>query len=110
MSESMQLNQNLNDVIAHFRNACCVLPPAHNQLLLRYELQEDQSLIGEDQFEYNEEWISRKLASSLEFWHSERDPSYPPLEERWKCNSCNFFSRCRPNANVVECSTKEEIA
>lgn len=81
-----------------------------NVFVYRYEWQEDQSLIGEDNFFYNEDWLSSKLVSSLEFWHGERDPNYPPLEERWKCNSCKFFSKCRPNANVVECSTSEEIA
>ncbi|KAK4358752.1 hypothetical protein RND71_020981 [Anisodus tanguticus] len=60
----------------------------------RYELQEDQSLLGEDQFEYDLDWVKGQIKSSLEVWRGEREASYTPEDERWKCRSCKFASEC----------------
>ncbi|XP_027086628.1 exonuclease V, chloroplastic isoform X2 [Coffea arabica] len=90
----------LNDLVAYYRNTCCMLPPAQDQLLLRYEYQEDQSLIGEDQFAYDADWLNNQLKSCLEFWRGEREPSYAAEEERWKCNFCSFYSQCPANSKL----------
>ncbi|XVE79086.1 hypothetical protein DITRI_Ditri14bG0029200 [Diplodiscus trichospermus] len=89
----------LDDIVGYYRNTFSMLPPAHNQLLLRYELQRDQSVLGEDQFAYNSDWLRKQLQVSLEFWLGEREASYTPEEERWKCRHCQFASICPGNPN-----------
>ncbi|XP_070018688.1 exonuclease V, chloroplastic-like isoform X1 [Nicotiana tabacum] len=95
--------ETLTDMLRYLRNTWNMLPPAHEQLLLRYELQEDQSLLGEDQFEYDLNWVKGQIKSSLEVWRGEREASYTPEEERWKCRSCKFASEC-PASN---CGSQE---
>ncbi|XP_062015836.1 exonuclease V, chloroplastic-like [Rosa rugosa] len=92
----------LDDVVRYYRNTWSMLPPAHDQLLLRYELQKDHSLIGEDKFSYDSDWVEKQIQFSLEFWLGEREASYTPEEERWKCNFCQFASTCP--AKSVTCS------
>ncbi|CAN4119043.1 unnamed protein product [Withania somnifera] len=86
--------ETLTDMLRYSRKTWCMLPPAHEQLLLRYELQEDQSLLGEDQFEYDLDWVKGQIKSSLEVWRGEREATYTPEDERWKCRSCKFASEC----------------
>ncbi|KAF8395226.1 hypothetical protein HHK36_019168 [Tetracentron sinense] len=87
----------LGDLVEYFRNTCCLLPPAHDQLLLRYEFQEDHSLLGEDEFTYDSVWLKKQLQCGLEFWSGEREANYVPEEERWKCQFCKFASMCPSN-------------
>uniref|UniRef100_A0A803L3T3 Exonuclease V n=1 Tax=Chenopodium quinoa TaxID=63459 RepID=A0A803L3T3_CHEQI len=68
--------ETLGEVVGYLNNVCSALPPAHDQLLLRYELQEDNSLIGEVKFSYDEDWLKAQLHSSLEFWRGEREAKY----------------------------------
>ncbi|KAM7522309.1 hypothetical protein LguiA_012211 [Lonicera macranthoides] len=92
--------ETLDDLVRCYQNACSMLAPAHDQLLLRYEFQKDQSLIGEDEFEYDSSWVTGQITNCLEFWHGEREASYAPEEERWKCNHCKYASVCPINANT----------
>ncbi|MBA0586442.1 hypothetical protein Gorai_017184 [Gossypium raimondii] len=87
----------LDDVIQYYINTCSMLPTSHDRLLLRYELQKDQSVLGEDEFAYNPDWLKRQIQSNLEFWLGEREASYTPQEERWKCRHCQFASICSGN-------------
>ncbi|KAL0390141.1 UNVERIFIED_CONTAM: Exonuclease V, chloroplastic [Sesamum calycinum] len=96
----------LNDVVRYYGNSCSLLPQAHDKLLLRYELQEDQSLLGEDEFAYEPKWVKDQVKSCLEFWLGEREASYPPMDERWKCRSCKFASTCAANSNPDGSSSK----
>ncbi|CAA3007516.1 exonuclease V, chloroplastic [Olea europaea subsp. europaea] len=98
-------SETLNDLVRYFRNSCFQLPRAHGLLTLRYELQADQSLIGEDEFAYDCEWVKGQIKSSLEFWVGERKASYTPTEERWKCRFCKFANVCPGNSNPNASST-----
>lgn len=89
--------ETLDDVVRLFRNTCSILPPAHDQLLLRYEFQKDNSLLGEDQFAFDSDWLKTQLHGCLEFWLGEREACYTPEEERWKCRFCQFASICPTN-------------
>lgn len=91
-------SETLSDVVRYFGNSCCLLPQADDQLLLRYELQEDQSLLGEDEFAYNPDLVKDQIKSCLEFWLGKREASYPPMEELWKCKFCKFASVCPVNS------------
>lgn len=99
-------SETLNDVVRYYGNSCRLLPQAHDQLLLRYELQEDQSLLGEDAFAYEPKWVKDQVKSCLEFWLGEREASYPPMDERWKCRSCKFASTCPANSDPNGSSSK----
>ncbi|GAV62081.1 Morph_protein1 domain-containing protein [Cephalotus follicularis] len=95
----------LDDIVRCYRNSCSMLPLAHNQLLLRYELQKDSSLLGEDEFTYDFDWTKSQIHSCLEFWLGEREASYAPEEERWKCRFCQFASVCPADPNSATKST-----
>ncbi|KAK3206058.1 hypothetical protein Dsin_020104 [Dipteronia sinensis] len=84
----------LDDIVRFYMNTWSMLPPAHNQLLLRYEFQKDQSLLGEVEFAYDHDWLKSRIQGCLEFWKGEREASYIPDEERWKCKYCQFASVC----------------
>ncbi|XVF47123.1 hypothetical protein PTKIN_Ptkin03bG0083700 [Pterospermum kingtungense] len=87
----------LDDIVRYYRNTWSMLPPAQDQLLLRYELQKDQSVLGEDQFAYDPYWLRKQIQASLEFWLGEREASYTPEKERWKCRHCQYASVCPGN-------------
>ncbi|KAK6142033.1 hypothetical protein DH2020_013862 [Rehmannia glutinosa] len=101
-------SETLNDVIRYFGNSCCLLAPAHDRLLLRYELQEDNSLLGEDEFAYEPDWVKDQIKSCLEFWLGKREATYPPTDERWKCRFCKFASVCPVSANPNSSPSKTE--
>lgn len=84
----------LDDLVTYFRNTWNMLPPSHNQLLLRYEFQKDQSLLGEEKFAYDHDLFKSQIEVCLEFWKGEREASFTPVEERWKCRYCQFESVC----------------
>ncbi|KAE8038895.1 hypothetical protein FH972_011363 [Carpinus fangiana] len=86
--------ETLDDMVRLYRNTFSMLPPAHDQLLLRYEFQKDNSLLGEDQFAFDSDLLKNQLQGCLEFWLGEREACYTPEEERWKCRFCQFVSIC----------------
>ncbi|OVA18149.1 Exonuclease V [Macleaya cordata] len=90
----------LEDLVTFFKNTCCMLPPAHDQLLLRYEFQGDDSLLGEEHFLYDPIWLMSRIKQRLEFWLGEREAGYVPPEERWKCQTCKFASICPSNTTA----------
>ncbi|KAM0999703.1 hypothetical protein EV2_006655 [Malus domestica] len=85
----------LDDIVRHYGNMCSNLRPAHDQLLLRYELQRDHSLLGEDEFAYDSDWIKSQIQCRLEFLRGEREARCTPKEERWKCLSCQHSNDCQ---------------
>ncbi|KAM1148982.1 hypothetical protein ACFX2B_029329 [Malus domestica] len=86
--------ETLDDIVRYYRNTCSMLPSAHDQLVLRYELQKDHSLLGEDEFAYDSDWVKNQIQGCLEFWLGEREASYTPEDERWKCRFCQYSSIC----------------
>ncbi|KAJ4845150.1 hypothetical protein Tsubulata_040322 [Turnera subulata] len=100
----------LDDIIRFYVNTFGMLPPADNQLLLRYEFQKDNSIIGEDQFMYDPDWLESQIQGSFQFWRGEREAYYAAEEERWKCRYCQFASVCPINANSETSSNKAETS
>ncbi|KAL1361651.1 hypothetical protein HN51_009992 [Arachis hypogaea] len=94
-------NLTLDDMVRYYTNTLKMLAPAHDQLLLRYEYQEDKSLLAEDKFEYDSEWLKNQIQSCLEFWHGQREASYAPEDERWKCRYCQFARDCEGYAESM---------
>ncbi|XP_023750287.1 exonuclease V, chloroplastic [Lactuca sativa] len=94
--------QTLHDVLTQYQYICSKLPKAHNELLLRYEYQKDQSLIGENQYLYDSDWVTGQIKSSIEFWKGEREANYVLEDERWKCCLCKYASMCPVNAKSEE--------
>ncbi|XP_050292644.1 exonuclease V, chloroplastic-like [Quercus robur] len=89
----------LDDVVRCYRNICSKLSPAKHELLLRYEYQKDNSVLGEDRFAYDSDWLKSQIMSCLEFWLGEREANCTPKEERWKCWFCEFSCVCPTNTN-----------
>ncbi|XP_075634559.1 exonuclease V, chloroplastic-like [Castanea sativa] len=89
----------LDDVVRCYRNICSKLSPAKHELLLRYEYQKDNSVLGEDRFAYDSDWLKSQIMSCLEFWLGGREANCTPKEERWKCWFCQFSSVCPTNTN-----------
>lgn len=55
----------LDNLVTYFRIKWNMLSPSHNQPLLRYEFQKDQSLLGEEKFAYD--LFKRQVVICLEF-------------------------------------------
>ncbi|KAG2673766.1 hypothetical protein I3760_13G105800 [Carya illinoinensis] len=94
-----------DDMVRHYRHKCSMLPPAHDQLLVRYELQKDNKVIGEDLFAYDSNWLKSQIHCCLEFWLEEREANCTPPEERWKCRFCQFDIVCPTNTNPDSASS-----
>jgi len=63
-------------------------------LHVRYEYQKDHSLLGEDKFTYDHDWLTNQIHSCLKFWVGEQEATYTPEDERWKCGYCQFARVC----------------
>jgi exonuclease V len=82
----------------------------------RYEYQKDHSLLCEDKFTYDSEWLKNQIGSCLEFWLGEREAAYVHEEERWKCRFCQYATVCPAytdskgmNANTSNDSKAKEV-
>ncbi|KAK9154125.1 hypothetical protein Sjap_001605 [Stephania japonica] len=89
----------LEDLVKHYASTCHKLPPASDQLLLRFEFQDDNSLLKEEYFTYDAELLMNQIANILEFWKGEREAQYVSQEEYWKCRYCVFKSKCPSTGN-----------
>ncbi|XP_074570649.1 exonuclease V, chloroplastic isoform X2 [Curcuma longa] len=93
--DSLELDlKTLDDVLSHFRRTSSLLSQSDEQLLLRYELQSDQSLLEEYYFPYDSSWCKKQVDKGLEFWLGYREASFVPEDEKWKCKFCAFASDC----------------
>ncbi|XP_010043713.2 exonuclease V, chloroplastic isoform X1 [Eucalyptus grandis] len=90
--------ENLNEILRYYTNTCSMLPKANDQLILRYELQKDHSVLGEDWFTFDPDWSLDEIRTRLEFLRGEREATYTPKQERWKCSFCEFASVCPARA------------
>lgn len=83
----------------------------------RYEWQEDHSLLGEDEFLYEHDWLMDRWVWHSEFWSGNRVASSVPEDEAWKCRYCSFANVCLPaqqstaedNKKETKDDTKENI-
>ncbi|KAJ7298543.1 hypothetical protein O6H91_Y552700 [Diphasiastrum complanatum] len=97
---------NFEDVVQLFNEECLLLPSCHSSLLLRYEWQADQSILGEDEFPFELEWCTDRLKWHLEYWQGQRPATFVADDEHWKCNFCSFAGVCPAvNASVEEQTT-----
>lgn len=69
------------------------LPPV-TALMVYYEYQETNELIGNESIEFDEAWARETLNSAVGFWRGEREPSGPEIEDLWKCDACQFKNVC----------------
>ncbi|WCJ41072.1 hypothetical protein M5689_021960 [Euphorbia peplus] len=97
--------QTFDDIVRYFLNTCSMLLPADNQMILRYEFQKDDSLLGEVEFAYEPDWLKTQMEKNcVEFWVDGKEASFTPEDERWKCRSCQFSSDC-PTSTKISSST-----
>lgn len=69
------------------------LPPV-TSLVVHYESQVTNEVIGEREAEFDEGWAREMVESALRFWRGEREPTGPDIEDLWKCDTCQFRSVC----------------
>ncbi|XP_042397225.1 exonuclease V, chloroplastic-like [Zingiber officinale] len=94
MGKFKVLVKTLDDELSHFRDTSSLLSQSDEQLLLRYELQSDQSLLEEYYFPYDSNWLKTQINRGLEFWLGYREASFVSEDEKWKCQFCDFISDC----------------
>ncbi|KAL3692413.1 hypothetical protein R1sor_006064 [Riccia sorocarpa] len=92
----------LQDLLPQITNEVVNYPRSLDSLLLRYEWQADQSLLGQDEFDYEHEWLMDKWQWHLEFWKGRRQASAVPEEESWKCRHCSFLEVCKPMKEPID--------
>lgn len=69
--------------------------PLVGALLVQYEHQVTEEVLGVDNVEYDEQWMKAQVASSLEFWAGDRAARGADMEDAsWKCGSCQFRDIC----------------
>ncbi|XP_065869434.1 exonuclease V, chloroplastic [Euphorbia lathyris] len=101
--------QTFDDIVRYFLNTCSMLLPASDQMILRYESQKDDSLLGEVEFAYEADWLKTQMEKNcVEFWVDGKEASFTPEDERWKCRSCQFSSDCPTNAKTSGTSSPVE--
>ncbi|CAM6083918.1 unnamed protein product [Calypogeia fissa] len=88
--------QCLQDLLAQIMNdiKSQIYSKSVDSLLLRYEWQEDHSLLGEDEFLYEHDWLMDRWNWHSEFWSGNRVASFVPEDEAWKCRYCSFAKVC----------------
>ncbi|CAL4910557.1 unnamed protein product [Urochloa decumbens] len=93
------------DVLKYFKITCHTLwwLRSQEQLLLRYELQADDSLLEEYQFTYDARWFKDKIQEVFSFWQRSREPKFVAEEERWKCSICKFAPDCPMISSTSKC-------
>lgn len=98
MKEQMEphgtLPPDLGSLMNQTLQACHSLPLIDPTLHIRYEWQQDHSLIGVDTFPYREDRVIQRSAFYLQYWRGEREPVGVPPREGWKCRYCEFQNQC----------------
>ncbi|HAA53150.1 MAG TPA: hypothetical protein DCE42_00245 [Myxococcales bacterium] len=69
-------------------------PPIEDPLLIRYEWQQDKSLLGVDAFPHSEAWLKIQINQTMPFWLGKRPARFVPHNEKWKCRFCPFRGQC----------------
>ncbi|KAI3983419.1 hypothetical protein MKX01_013486 [Papaver californicum] len=87
----------LGEIVMLFQSTCSKLPSSQDELMLRYEYQVDNSLLGEDTFTYDLDSLQSLMKNFLEFVGGQRDASYVSKNESWKCRICSHASVCPSN-------------
>ncbi|KAJ4786237.1 exonuclease V-like protein [Rhynchospora pubera] len=84
----------LGEVMTYYKNTCSLLPRSKDELLLRYELQADNTLLEEYVFSYDASWFQTQMKQCLDFWVGNKEVKYVTEDEKWKCQYCKFSSIC----------------
>ncbi|MCL7029181.1 hypothetical protein MKW94_016668 [Papaver nudicaule] len=92
--------ETLEEILMLFQSTCTTLPLSQDQLLLRYEYQVDNSLLGEDTFTYDSDSLQSLMNNFLQFIQGQRDASYVSKSESWKCRICSHASVCLSNTTT----------
>ena len=82
--------------LAHTINQLIIgleLPPV-GTLLLQYEHQQSNDILGVELVVFDEVWARKELEKSLQYWRGERSASGVDIEDSWKCNYCQFAEVC----------------
>lgn len=70
------------------------LPPV-SSLMIYYEHQETNEVLGVEEVAFDEGWVKERLESAVSFWRGEREATGPEIEDLdSKCANCQFKNVC----------------
>ncbi|KAF8455249.1 exonuclease V a 5' deoxyribonuclease-domain-containing protein [Kalaharituber pfeilii] len=78
------------------------MPALSNTLSVSYRMQKDQNILATKIVEYNEQHLEEHLIDVLKWWQGQREAVGVPIEEAWKCRSCEFADECEWRMKKVD--------
>lgn len=73
-----------------------------NTLGVSYRRQQDSALFATKVVEYDNQRLEEHLVDVLQWWRGERGAVGVPIEEAWKCRSCEFADECQWRLQKIE--------
>ncbi|KAF8421469.1 exonuclease V a 5' deoxyribonuclease-domain-containing protein [Tirmania nivea] len=70
------------------------IPSLSNTLAVSYRSQQSSRLLATKTVEYNTKRMEAHLDQVLQWWQGQRVAEGVPIEEAWKCRSCEFADEC----------------
>lgn len=70
------------------------IPTLSRTLAVSYRWQKDSSLLATKVVEYDDQRLENHLVDVLQWWQGQRETVGVPIEEAWKCRSCDFADEC----------------
>jgi exonuclease V len=89
---------------SHFNNLSALFPlmlssfqmlgPCDQELEIHYVYQKDQSCLGTSKVLYDAEFVTATVKHVSSYWRGDRVPDGVPIEEAFKCRSCEYTDIC----------------
>lgn len=83
------------------------IPSLSNTLAVSYRSQQSSRLLATKTVEYSKERMEAHLDQVLQWWQGQRATVGVPIEEAWKCRSCDFADECEWRLHKVEEMARE---
>ena len=78
------------------------IPSLSNTLAVSYRSQQSSRLLGTKTVEYSTKRMEAHLDQVLQWWQGQRTTMGVPIEEAWKCRSCDFADECEWRLRKIE--------
>lgn len=98
----------LADALAVLAEECSLHTQSQDMLLVRYEWQQDHSLLGEDLFGHEPAWALERIRCHLAYWRGLREADPVPEGDTWKCLHCAFSALCSVGQGRLELQKQQE--
>lgn len=98
----------LADALAVLSAECSSHGESQEELLVRYEWQLDQSLLGEDRFAFEPLWVLERIRRHLAYWRGLREADPVAEGDTWKCHHCAFNEICTVGQRQLQLQRQQE--